>query len=186
MFKRCAWLLFWVVFSPAALAQTGLFGRPIQTPDFDDDYEKKSWQEVAVHLPPAPKNERLLRFDIGPAARNAFFIDPDSLSIGNDGVVRYTLVVRSPEGVSNVSFEGMRCQTRERRLYAFGRADGSWSKSRNNDWDAVREGGVNRHHAALFQEYFCPSGVIAGSVEEILRAMRNPQRPLTNMTPPGR
>ena len=35
--------------------------------------------------------------------------------------LRFTLVIVSPSGARNVSYEGMNCSTGERRLYAFGR-----------------------------------------------------------------
>lgn len=42
--------------------------------------------------------------------------------MGSDGIVRYVLVARSSAGTESVSFEGMRCATREVRIYAAQRA----------------------------------------------------------------
>lgn len=158
----------------ASLLAIGLLVSPIEEAlaGFEDDYDVKRWEEVEVQLPPPPKQEDLLAFYVSAATDNRFFVDPASITVGGDGVVRYTLVVVTPSGGRNVSFEGMRCETRERRLYAFGRADGAWSKSRNNQWERVKEAVNNRHHAALFLEYFCPDGVIvrnAGEARNILR-----------------
>lgn len=140
--------------------------------DFDEDDEVKKWQEAEISLPPMPKQQDLVPFFVSATTDNRFFIDPASVSVGADGVVRYTLVVTSASGAKNVSYEGMRCATRERRLYAFGRSDGTWSKSRNGQWERVKEGGSNRHHAALFQEYFCPDGVIVRDAEEAKGALQ--------------
>lgn len=140
--------------------------------DLEEDYEFKKWEEVEVLLPAPPKQQDLLSFYVSAATDNRFFVDPASISVGGDGVVRYTLVVLTSGGVRNVSFEGMRCETKERRLYAFGRADGTWSKARSNQWERVREAVNNRHHAALFQEYLCPNGVIVQDVEEVKRLLR--------------
>ena len=140
--------------------------------DMDGDDETKPWAEVEVPLPPPPKEQDLIGFYVSAATDNKFFVDPASISVGSDGVVRYTLVVLSAAGVRNVSFEGMRCETRERRLYAFGRSDGSWSKSRNDRWEKVREAASNRQHASLFQEYFCPGGVIVRTADEARDALR--------------
>lgn len=139
---------------------------------FEEDYEAKNWQEIAVQLPLAPKSENLIPFYVSAATDNRFFVDPLAVAVGSDGVVRYTLVVLSSGGASNVSFEGIRCTAREKRVYAFGRSDGTWSKSRSNQWDTVRQLDVNRHHAALFLDYFCPGGVIVASTAEALRLMR--------------
>ncbi len=139
--------------------------------DFDEDYESKRWQEVEVQLPAPPRQDRLLPFYVSAVAENRFYVDASSLSVGSDGVVRYVLVILTPQGGRNVSYEGMRCETRERRIYASGRADGSWSKSRNNDWVRIADQLVNRHHAALYLEYFCPIGIAVRSPEEARDAL---------------
>lgn len=140
--------------------------------NFDDEYDKKPWQEVEAQLPPPPREERLLPFYVSAMAEASFRIDGDSISVGSDGVVRYVLVVVAPGGARNVSFEGLRCDTRERRLYAFGRPDGSWSKARSNQWVLIENKLVNRHHAALSREYFCPTGMPIRTAAEGVAALK--------------
>lgn len=141
--------------------------------DFDEDYESKSWREIEVKLPPAPKMESLVSFYVSAATTNRFFIDGASIDVGADGVVRYVLVVLSDQGVKNVTFEGIRCETRERRVYAAGRSDGSWAKFKSNQWERIRDAVGNRHHAALFLEYLCPNGVIVRDVSEAMALFRS-------------
>lgn len=139
--------------------------------DFEEDYESKQWQEVEVALPAAPKEANLQPFYVSAATSNRFFIDISTLSVGGDGVVRYVLLVLSPEGGRNVTFEGMRCESRERRIYASGRQDGSWSKARRNEWVRIQDAYANRHHAALFLDYFCPFGNIVRDAAEAKKAL---------------
>lgn len=139
--------------------------------DFEEDYENKKWQELEVSLPATPKQENLLPFYVSAATSNHFFIDGSTLDVGSDGVVRYVLVVLSAEGGRNVTFEGMRCETKERRIYASGRLDGTWSKARRNEWVRIQDAYANRHHAALFLDYFCPVGVIVRNVDEARAAL---------------
>ena len=127
--------------------------------EFDEDYDAKPWQEINVELPPAPAAANLLPFYVSPATDNRFYIDGASLLAGSDGVIRYAMVVEAAGGARNVTYEGLRCATRELRVYAFGQRDGSWSKSRGNDWRPVREAAANRQHAVLMNEYFCPPEV---------------------------
>lgn len=142
-------------------------------PGFDDDGEEiKPWQEQDVQLPESPRPENLLPFSPSAATDNKFFVDAATLSVGEDGVVRYTLVVLTPQGGRNVSFEGMRCETKEHRLYASGRSDGSWSRARNSQWLRILDATSNRHYAALFQEYFCPGGVIMRNADEVRDALK--------------
>jgi hypothetical protein len=140
--------------------------------DFEEDYETKKWQEIEVQLPAAPREETLQSFYVSAASANTFWIDLATLSVGSDGVVRYVVLVLAPEGGRNVTFEGIRCESFERRIYASGRRDGTWSKSRNNEWSRIKDEVANRYHAVLFQEYFCPSGVIVRNVAEAREALR--------------
>lgn len=142
--------------------------------DVEDDYIRQSWREGEVAFPAPPVDSSLREFYVSAVAENRFFVDMSTLGVGADGVVRYVLVVLTQGGARNVSFEGMRCETREWRIYASGRADGSWSKARSENWSPVREAAVNRHRAVLFLDYFCPGGVIVRNVGELRNAFRRP------------
>lgn len=145
----------------------------------DDEYTPKNWQELSVQWPAMPTDAGLLPFTASAATTNRFFVDGPSLSVGSDGVVRYVLVILTEGGARNVSFEGMRCESRERRIYATGRADGSWAKSRVERWQRIQDVPSNRHYAALFGEYFCPGGVIVGHADEARDALRRGGHPST-------
>lgn len=138
----------------------------------EDDNESKQWQEIEVALPGPVREDALLPFFVSAATANRFFVDGSSLTVDRDGVVRYALVVLVPEGGRNVTYEGMRCETRERRIYASGRLDGTWSKSRVSQWVRIQDAAANRHHAALFLEYFCPGGVVAKDPGEVRNALK--------------
>jgi hypothetical protein len=143
--------------------------------DFDDS--DKPWQEVAVQLPAPPKPENLVPFDVSRTAAQSFAIDAPSLSVASDGVVRYTLVATSNAGARNISYEGIRCASYERKLYAFGQSDGSWTRSRRDKWELISDNSLNRQHAALAKDYFCEGLSVAGKAEDMLKRMRN-KKPL--------
>lgn len=145
--------------------------------DFDD--KDKRWQEVAIQLPAPPKPENLLSLDVSRTTMQAFAIDAASISVGSDGVIRYTLVATSDAGARNVSYEGIRCGSYERKLYAFGQPDGSWTRSRRDQWERITGNAVNRQHAALAKDYFCEGLTIADKAEELADRIRN-KRPLTS------
>jgi hypothetical protein len=146
------------------------FDRKTYTSD-DDKSGQKDWVEGEVVLPPYPEARNLYSFYVSPTAANRFFIDTHNIRIGKDGVVRYSLVVVSPSGARNTSFEGMRCETREKRTYALGRPNGEWAQARSSLWTRIRNETINRHHAALFLAFFCPDGVIADQVETIRKTI---------------
>jgi hypothetical protein len=146
--------------------------------DFDD--KEKPWQEVAIQLPPAPVAENLLPFYVSATSTQAFAVDAKSVTVGSDGVIRYTLVAKSPQGATNISYEGIRCISFEKKLYAFGRADGGWSRSRRDQWEriSISAGDANRQHAALAQDYFCEGKTVAGKAEQMVERIRW-RRPLS-------
>lgn len=137
------------------------------------DVDEPAWQEVEVQLPALPQREDLLPFFVSAASANQFQIDSKSISIASDGVVRYTLVITAPSGASNVSYEGIRCATAERRVYAFGHANGTWSKARSEQWLRISENSLNRHHAELFKTYFCPAGIVIRDADDARRSVRS-------------
>jgi hypothetical protein len=143
----------------------------------DDDPDAPKWQEEESALPAFPQDKDLTEFYVGPQATNHYYIDASTLDVGKDGVIRYTLVVKTAGGATNVTREGMHCDRREYRLYATGRADRTWATSRSVDWRPIENKPVNRHHAALSVDYFCPNGGPILNVEsgrEALRLGRNP------------
>ena len=52
---------------------------------------------------------------------------------GVDAIVRFTVVARSAQA-ENVSYEGFRCIERERKVYAYGRRDGTWLPAKDCGW----------------------------------------------------
>jgi len=141
---------------------------------FDIEFEAdKPWVELAAQLPPYPQTENLLEFNVSSATRNRHYVDAASISVGSDKVVRYTVVIESAGGARNVAFEGMRCATGERRLYAYGRPDGSWSKARNAGWEDIKFRSLLSYHKALYEDHFCPDGI---NVRDPSVAVRNLKR----------
>ncbi|MEB0118120.1 CNP1-like family protein [Undibacterium sp. RTI2.2] len=151
---------------------------PLHAQPMDDEDAEKEWKEVALQLPEAPQATNLLPFYN--SDNQAFSVDAKSLTITSDGIVRYTLVSISSSGAKNVSYEGIRCSTYEKKLYAFGRADGSWSRSRRNQWDSIQALAANKQHSTLFTDYFCEGNTIAGKAPAMLERLkkRQPLKPL--------
>ncbi len=158
-----------------ALAHAGAAGAQVRS-DWEIQQEERNWQEVAIALPPYPKAQDLLEFTVSAATDFRFYIDATSLSVGSDGVVRYVLVARSPSGAQNVSYEGIRCKSRNYRIYATGRRDGTWTEARRVSWRPIGSGTVN-WHAALQRDYFCPKGAPIYSAAEALDALKRGGNP---------
>lgn len=166
----------------AALLLAALSSSFAQTPDEEEDDEQdKPWQEATVQLPAPPLEQNLIPFEVSATATQSFAVDAKSITVGADGVVRYTLVAHSASGAKTVNYEGIRCQSFEKKLYATGRPDGTWSRSRRNRWEPIARNAANRQHAALALDYFCDNVAVAGDARTIVDRLRW-QRPLPNRT----
>jgi hypothetical protein len=128
--------------------------------------------EVQTPFPEFPKPENYLPLQVNMTTSFTFYVDAKSVSVGKDGVVRYSLIARSTEGVLNISFEGIRCSTRQFRVYAYGRPDNTWSEARISQWQPIPPDTRNAQRAVLYGDYFCPTRDIIGSAEEGVRALR--------------
>lgn len=139
--------------------------------DFDFDSEK-TWTELQTQLPKYPRDEDLVEFSVSPTNANKFFIDEKSISVGPDGVVRYTLVVKAPGGAVNISFEGIRCEKRTVRTYALGKTNGTWSKARDAQWRDIVFKDYNRQHHVLYDDFFCPRNIMISQPQEAITALK--------------
>jgi hypothetical protein len=164
------------IFMSCALAHAQT---PVAPPPFDAEFDDdaKPWQEIALLLPPVPSTENLLPLYTGANSGPAFSIDSKSVSVGSDGVVRYTMVAVSPGGAKNVTHEGIRCLSFEKKQYAFGHPNGSWSRSRRDKWEPIPRTTGLRQHAILARDYLCRGEIVADNAEKIVDRIRN-GRPL--------
>lgn len=156
--SRLSAILTHVRVAAGILGMLVVFGAPAQeqwsqwVTDFDEG--KKPWKEIEAKIPAYPKPENLIPFEASRASPHRYFVDAQSLSLGEDGVVRYVLVVRTAGGATNVTFEGIRCDMRQQKYYAVGQANGGWTRARDAQWRRI--GGQEQgQHGTLYDEYFC-------------------------------
>jgi hypothetical protein len=163
---RAVWLALALLLPASAWAQT---------PNSEDGRRSA---DVDAQLPPYPKPEDYLQFRVNAISAFDFFIDAKSISVGTDGVVRYTLIAKSSGGAANISYEGLRCSGRQFRVYAFGRSDGSWSRARDARWQTISQAeGGNMQRAVLHADFFCPALGIIASPDEGVQALKSGRNP---------
>lgn len=125
--------------------------------DWERQQAERYWREAEIVLPAPPQDANLLPFFVSAATSTDFYVDGATLSVGEDGVVRYVLVARSALGAQSVSFEGIRCSTAEYRIYATGDSGCDWLRSQS-PWRRIAPRDIQRWHNALRDEFFCPFG----------------------------
>lgn len=153
------------------LAYAGAAGAVMDEDADDDPFHTAPWKEAEVALPAFPQDANLREFYVGATTTNRFFLDASTLSLGSDGVARYALVIRTAGGATNVTYEGIRCDSREYKVYGLGRSDGTWAQPRSRDWRPIENKPINRHHAALAMEYLCVQ-TVPRAPNEVVKALK--------------
>jgi hypothetical protein len=132
-------------------------------------------EPVTVELPATSSPSRLAPFEVKGRTEHETGLDPDAISLGADGVTRYTLVVRTTAGVANVTYEGIRCETAEWKVYATGRQDGQWHRVPVPVWRPMDKAGLNDIRQTLYERHVCtPARTVPVSVAQVLQSFRRP------------
>lgn len=127
------------------------------------------WKESSSPAPERFSTDKLQLFTVSPRSSMVYGIDPDTLSIGTDGVVRYVMVARSTQGALNVLFEGIRCSTAEVKIYAQWDNRSAWSATREAEWRPLSALGIAHHSVRLARDGVCDGTTINGNHAQILR-----------------
>lgn len=131
------------------------------------------WREVEAPPPPALKLEGLVPLEV-PRSALRFGVDPASVSIGSDGIVRYVVVATSNTGAVNALYEGLRCDTGEFRLYARHTPGSGWTAATQSQWQALHDGKIASHRLVIARQGACIGRGPNRSPEQIVRDLRAP------------
>lgn len=141
-----------------------------------DPFAPKTFKEAEAELPPLPKDADLIVFSVPSTGALQFAVDGKSVTVGQDNVVRYTVVISSQSGARNVTYEGIRCDVFERKLYAtLPQGATEWVPNRsesNSVWHRMDTGLRNSYSATLALDYFCDGRTVAGKPAKMLELMR--------------
>jgi hypothetical protein len=149
--------------------------------DVEESDKKNAAQELKVEFPKqAPQKKDLFAFT--PSANSKtleFFIDQKNISVAQD-VVRYVVVIKSPEGSEQTLFVGIDCKRFLKFTYA--RFENStWQDARDNEWRMIGNLGYNNYAAYLGRKALCLGNSANSSIPEILRRLREVTNPDVNL-----
>ena len=147
--------------APLAFAQLGT-----QDPD---------WKEVDAPPPPQLRLDKLVEIEL-PRTQLRYGIDPASISVGKDGIVRYVAVATSSSGAVNAMYEGIRCGTGEVKVYARHNPGTGWKAVPGADWRPIQDPPF-RHSLYFARHGACIDHLPGRSAPEILRELKaDPER----------
>lgn len=131
------------------------------------------WRELDSELPAYPLEKNLI--DTGVSKSGGpyrIFLDTQSLLLAEDGVVHYTVVIVSDDGIWNVTHEGLHCGKNAYRRYAYG-MNGEWQELTDSPWLPLKGVGVNAYRKTFYSNYMCdPFGPYL-QPNEIIRKFRS-------------
>jgi hypothetical protein len=138
-------------------------------------FEDADWKESEVPPPPAFSQDRLIGIDMPRYMSLKFGVDPATIKVTRDGVVRYVVVASNREGGGfNAFYEGIRCATDEYKTYArFG--NGAWEQQRDPEWKRYNERS-SRYAQALAAQGLCQGHAPRASASEMIRYLKAPIR----------
>lgn len=165
-----------------ALALAGAFaaawaadlGAPPGTPDNSNIPERPEWKEMDTPPPSALRTTGLIPIEVE-GSRLSFGVDPASISIGNDGVVRYVVVAQSTGGAVNAMYEGLRCDGGLVKVYARYSPGQGWVPASDAEWQPVRAGtAITRHSLAIARGGACKDTAPNGTASQIALDLKAP------------
>jgi hypothetical protein len=131
------------------------------------------WQETEAPPPPALRTQGLIPLDVSGTSLR-FGIDPQSITVGQDGVVRYVVVATSSTGTVNAFYEGIRCEGGVVKVYARHNRDSGWVPARGSDWQVLQSVPNTRHSLYIARNGVCLGRGASGSAAQIVQDLRAP------------
>jgi hypothetical protein len=131
------------------------------------------WREADAPPPPALKTEGLIPLEI-PGSGLRYGVDPSSVSVTGDGVVRYVVVATSSSGAINALYEGIHCSTGEFKVYARLNAGSGWVIAKDPIWHAFEDVPQSRHSLLVARTAACMGHGPNGTAAQVVHDLRAP------------
>lgn len=138
--------------------------------------DNPDWVEDKTPPPPAFSRDQLVAVDMPSYVSVKVGVDPQTLSVGADGVVRYVMVMRNSSGSVNAVYEGIRCVTDEVKTYARAGNSGQWTLVEQPQWKPVNDNMPSRHAWAFARQGGCENRLTT-SKDAIIKALQQRQKP---------
>ena len=135
--------------------------------------DNPDWQESEVPAPPVFSTDHLVAIEMPPYVSLQFGVDPATLAITADGIVRYVMVAINASGSLNAMYEGIRCATGEVKTYARASGSGAWSVVKEPEWRDLSDNLPSKHAIAFARQGACDGrAAAASSAADILKNLK--------------
>lgn len=171
--KSLWYLLFIAFFASPTLGKDILLDDPLEEEQYEVP-DKEKWLEGDVQIPERIDTDDLVEFQVAAnETRFRYYVERSSIQQNTDGVVRFTLVIRSNSGVTNSSYEGFRCRERLYKVYAYG-GDEQLTAIAGTDWEPIAKDESIDYRATLYDDLLCNLQLgEPNPTQKVIEAMRN-------------
>jgi CNP1-like family len=126
-----------------------------------------NWKESEAPPPVAFSMGKLLPLEAPGSTLLKFGLDPATVVLGSDRVVRFVVIASGESGVVNALYEGIRCETGEIKVYARHYPKTGWTIDKDAPWRVLQD--VRGHALAMARGGVCDGGAPNRSAEQIVR-----------------
>lgn len=134
----------------------------------------REWVETEVPPPPSFELNHVITIDMPPYLSLTYGVDPGTIAITSDGIVRYVVLASNrSRGALNAFYEGIRCSSEEMKTYA--RWTGAkWEVVVKPEWK--RFSNMKSSYARqLAAQGLCRDHATRVSVDDIVRELHRPE-----------
>lgn len=135
-------------------------------------FPEVEWTEAVVPEAPPFSAASGVTIDMPRHVSIKVTVDPDTVAIGSDGVVRYVAIMTNLSGSVNAVYEGIRCTTDEVKTYARWNSAGKWMPVAEPQWKEINGNLPSKHAFAIARQGACENRLNRNSAAETVRALR--------------
>lgn len=134
------------------------------------------WNETEVPPPPSFDKNRLIPIEMPKYVSVKLGVDPQTISVTPDGIVRYVVVATNTAGSVSAMYEGIRCSSGEVKTYARLTSSSQWSPVPDPEWRGLNDNLPSKHAMVLAKQGVCEGRAASGhSATAIVNALKYPK-----------
>ena len=137
------------------------------------------WQESEVASFPEFDLKKSTQVNVDPQSQLRWYVDPSTISLGKDRIVRYVVLGVSKSGTVNASYEGVFCKDGTYKIYgrAIGKTDQTlfeWRAVEKPQWQNLQDAPPHSHTRVLAKTVMCDGNSSPIDVNVVLQRLKNP------------
>ena len=146
---------------------------PVADAAFLTDAPAEGYPEIPAPPPPAFSLDHLISVPMPAISAIKLGVDPATVHLGPDGVVRFVSVMRSTSGSAmSANYAAIRCVTGEYKLYARHYANGGWRMVQTPEWTPLSRDDASRYALRIAEAGACREASSNISTAQILKDLQ--------------